>query len=88
MTNEDINLRKQEIHLLNQKHKQEVEDMRSSLNYNQMNQSRVLDSLWAKVIMKNIFNDIFDLFQSSGCGNGKRPGSKRTNKLRRWIYFY
>ena len=52
VTNEDINLRKQEINHLNQKHKQEVEDLRSSLTYSQMNQSRVLDSLWAKVIMK------------------------------------
>ena len=49
VTNENIKLRKKEIHNLNQKHQQDVEDLKSYLSYNEMNQSRVLDSLWQKV---------------------------------------
>ena len=49
VTNEDIKLRKHEIHQLNSKYKEEIEDMRSILSYTKQNQSRVLDSLWAKV---------------------------------------
>ena len=49
VTNEDLVLRRQEIINLNTKHNEEIEDLNNGLRYRQMNQSRVLDSLWTKV---------------------------------------